>query len=260
MLSMKGLLLPVFFLLWWWAASGLQLVNSYLIPSPATVFHTAGVLLEKGILIRHVETSLYRVFAGFGLTFLLAFPLAVLLGMNRRLEAYVDPILHFVRHIPPISCIPILILWFGIGEASKMAVIILAAFFPIFLNALEGISRCDPKLMEVGQSFGFDRKRQFFKIIFPAALPAVVLGMRLGLGYSWRALIGAELIAASAGIGYMIIEAEELSRPDIVIVGILVIGIFGYMIDYGFLWLTRLLLPWNRKKANHDSFSTKGAL
>ncbi|MEN6565996.1 MAG: ABC transporter permease [Veillonellales bacterium] len=260
MIPLKGLLLPFFFLVWWWTAAALQLVNSYLIPSPAAILHTAAVLLEKGILMHHVETSLYRVFTGFAITFFLAFPLAVLLGMNRRLEAYFDPVLNFIRHVPPISCIPLLILWFGIGEASKMAVIILAAFFPIFLNSLEGIAQCDPQLIEVGQSFGFSRKQQFLKIILPASLPAVILGMRLGLGYSWRALIGAELIAASAGIGYMIIEAEELSRPDIVIVGILVIGLFGYVIDYGFLKLTRLLLPWNRKKAEHDSFSAKGAL
>ncbi len=142
-----------------------------------------------------------------------------------------------------------------------MAVIVLAAFFPIFLNTLEGIRQCDSKLLEVGKVFGFTPREKFLKIIVPAALPSVILGMRLGLGYSWRALIGAELIAASAGIGYMIIEAEQISRPDIVIVGILMIGIFGYMIDYAFLRFSRFMLPWNREKVNHgDSFSSKGAL
>lgn len=223
--------------------------------------NTTVLLVQKGILAKHVTISFYRVFCGFGLTFLIAFPLAVLLGMNNRLQPYFDPVLHFIRHIPPISCIPILILWFGIGEASKMAVIVLAAFFPIFLNTLEGIRQCDSKLLEVGKVFGFTPREKFLKIIVPAALPSVILGMRLGLGYSWRALIGAELIAASAGIGYMIIEAEQISRPDIVIVGILMIGIFGYMIDYAFLRFSRFMLPWNREKVNHgDSFSSKGAL
>lgn len=120
--------------------------------------------------------------------------------------------------------------------------------------------QCDPKLIEVGRSFGFSKKKQFWKIVLPSALPSIILGLRLGLGYSWRALIGAELIAASAGIGYMIIEAEELSRPDTVIVGILVIGLLGYMIDYGFLKLSHLLMPWDRKRENYDSFSSKGAL
>lgn len=217
--------------------------------------------MRQGVLVKHVTVSFYRVFCGFGLTFAVAFPLAVLLGMNRRLQPYFDPVLHFIRHIPPISCIPILILWFGIGESSKMAVIILAAFFPIFLNTLEGIRQCDVKLLEVGRIFGLTAREKFVRIIVPAALPSVVLGMRLGLGYSWRALIGAELIAASAGIGYMIIEAEQISRPDIVIVGILMIGTLGYIIDYAFLRLSRLMLPWNRGKVKHgDSFSSKGAL
>ena len=260
MTLLKGLLLPFFLLVWWWSTSVLHLINNYLLPSPATVLQTTMSLIEKGLLLQHVETSLYRVFTGFGITFLLAVPLAILLGMNRRLEAYFNPILHFVRHIPPIACIPLLILWFGIGEASKLAVIILAAFFPIFLNSLEGIIQCDPKLIEVGRSFGFNKRKQFWKIVLPSALPSIILGLRLGLGYSWRALIGAELIAASAGIGYMIIEAEELSRPDTVIVGILVIGLLGYIIDYGFLKLSHLIMPWNRKKANYDSFSSKGAL
>ncbi len=260
MTILKGLLLPALLFGWWLAASALHLVNSYLLPSPASVVATAVLLLQKGILLKHVTTSLYRVFAGFFLTFLAAFPLAVLLGTNRRLTPYFDPLLHFIRHIPPISCIPLLILWLGIGEASKMAIIILAAFFPIFLNTLAGVVQCDPKLIEVGQVFGFTKKDRFLKIILPASLPSIVLGMRLGLGYSWRALIGAELIAASAGIGYMIIDAEQLSRPDIVIIGILIIGLLGYAIDYLFLRLSRLILPWNEGKVNHDSFSSKGAL
>ena len=256
----KGLLLPAAVVIWWLVASGLQLVNSYLLPSPASVARTALQLFEQGVLANHVATSLCRVLGGFCLTFLVAFPLAVILGMNRRLIPYVDPLLHFIRHIPPIACIPLLILWLGIGEASKLAVIMLAAFFPLFLNTLAGICQCDTKLAEVGQVFGFTKKERFLTIILPASLPSVILGMRLGLGYSWRALIGAELIAASAGIGYMIIEAEQLSRPDVVIVGILVIGLFGYFIDYAFLSFSRLIVPWTGEQVNNDSFSAKGAL
>ena len=258
--TLKGSLLPLLLIGWWLVASALQMVNSYLVPSPASILHTTVVLVQKGILLKHLTTSLYRIMAGFGLTFLLAFPLAVLLGTNRWLASYSDPLLHFIRHIPPISCIPIFILWLGIGEASKLAIIVLAAFFPVFLNTLAGIVTCDPKLIEVGQIFGLSRMEKFHRIILPAALPSIILGIRLGLGYSWRALIGAELIAASAGVGYMIIEAEQLSRPDIVIVGILVIGSIGYLIDHAFLKLSNLLLPWNGVKASHDSFSAKGAL
>lgn len=260
MLVLKGLLLPLFIMVLWASATHFHAASNYLLPAPARVTNTALALLHSGLLTKHIYTSLCRVAAGFGLASAGAFPLAVLLGLNRRLEPYLNPVLHFLRHIPPIACIPLLILWFGIGETSKLAVIVMAAFFPIFLNALAGICQCDEKLQEVGYVFGLTRREIFLHIILPAALPSVILGLRLGLGYSWRALIGAELIAASAGLGYMIIEAEQLSRPDIILVGILVIGTLGYTIDAAFLWLSHRMLPWHNKEAHNDNFSAKGVV
>lgn len=251
MKQMKGLIIPLVVLVFWFAGSATGMVNQYIIPPPARVLQTAIDLTASGVLLKHIAISLYRVFGGFFLTVLFAFPLAVLVGMNRKLEPYIDPVLDFLGHIPPISCIPILILWFGIGEASKLVVIILATFFPVFLNTLNGILSCSKQLLEVGQVFGFRARDKFWRIIMPAALPSIIVGFRLGLGYSWRSLIGAELIAASSGIGYMIIDAEQLSRPDIIIVGILTIGLFGYIIDYCFFKLTNRLLPWAGERVNH---------
>lgn len=210
-----------------------------------------GRMIENGLLLKHITISLYRVFSGFLLTFAVAFPFAVFLGMNRSLNLYFNPILNIIRHIPPLACIPMLILWFGIGEPPKIAVIILATFFPVFLNTLNGVLGCDEKLLEVGQVFGFSAWDRFYRIILPSALSSIILGMRLGLGYSWRALIGAELIAASSGIGYMIIDAEQISRPDIIIVGMITIGIFGYMIDYGFLKITHRFMPWIEQQVDY---------
>jgi sulfonate transport system permease protein len=254
----KGLLLPGVVILGWMTASTLFSVNSYLLPSPGRVLDTLLFLTGKGILLKHVTTSLYRVFYGFGIAFFTAFPAAVLLGMNPGTRPFVEPLLHFIRHIPPIACIPLLILWFGIGEMSKIAVIVLAAFFPIFLNTLTGVLQCDVRLLEVAKIFDLTSGEKFRKIIVPSALPAVIAGMRLGLGYSWRALMGAELIAASAGIGYMILDAEQLSRPDVVLAGILVIGIVGYGMDYAFLKLSGLILPW--KKVKNGGVGGKGTL
>jgi len=236
---LKGLLVPLSVLAAWFFASHFHTVNSYIIPPPGRVMDTAWELIQSGALSRHILASLYRVFTGFIIAFAAAFPLAVIMGMNRRMEDYFEPALEFIRHIPPIACIPMLILWFGIGETSKIAVIILAAFFPIFMNTLSGVANCDVKLLEVGDVFEFTPADKFFSIILPAIIPSVIVGMRLGLGYSWRALIGAELIAASSGIGYMIMDAEQLSRPDIIIVGILSVGILGYLIDCAFFRLTR---------------------
>lgn len=251
MRQLKGLVIPLLVLAVWLAGSAAEMINQYIIPPPGQVLHTAIDLTTSGVLVQHISISIYRVFAGFFLTVLFAFPLAVLVGVNRRLEPYFNPVLDFLGHIPPISCIPILILWFGIDEASKLAVIILATFFPVFLNTLNGILSCNRQLLEVGDVFGFRTRDKFWRIIMPAALPSIIVGFRLGLGYSWRSLIGAELIAAASGIGYMIIEAEQLSRPDIIIVGILSIGVFGYIIDYFFFKLTNRIIPWAEKRVDY---------
>ena len=124
-----------------------------------------------------------------------------------------------------------MILWFGIGEVPKIIIIILTSFFPIFLNTKSGILSCDSKLIEVGDSLGFSNAQKFFKIMLPSAIPSILVGMRIGLGYSWRAIIGAEMIASARGLGYLILDAQQMSRSDKVIVGIFVIGILGYLCD-----------------------------
>lgn len=241
----KGLILPGFIALVWVLGAKLSIWNNYIIPSPADVFGVGQKLLVDGVLMKHVLMSLYRVFAGFFVAFMLAFPLGILLGMNARYRDYFQGLLEFARHVPPLAALPMLILWFGIGEWPKLLIVVLATFFPIFLNTLHGVASCDVKLIEVGKSFGLEGREIFQRIVLPAALPSVLVGMRLGLGYSWRALVGAELIAASSGIGYMILDAEQLARPDIVVLGILTIGILGTVIDWLFFRLTKLFIPWN---------------
>jgi sulfonate transport system permease protein len=250
----KGLLIPVLILIIWFSGSYLNIWNSYIIPSPHKTAVAAEQLITKGILLKHVLISLYRVFAGFLLAFLIAFPLGIILGMNKKLLPFFEPILEFIRHIPPLAVIPMLILWFGIGETSKLIIIVLASFFPIFLNTLNGVVYCDYKLLEVGRSFGFGAREQFTRIILPATLPYILMGMRLGLGYSWRSLVGAELIAAAAGIGYMILDAERLSRPDIIIVGVLTIGVLGSAIDYIFFKAACYLTPWKDSEITQNGW------
>jgi len=246
----RGFVFPLAILLLWAVGSEMEWFNTYIVPHPAKVLKTGLSLTENGILMKHLGISLFRVLSGFVITFIIAFPMAVLVGLNKKSYEYLSPFLEFVRHIPPIAMIPLLILWFGIGETSKIAVIILATFFPIFINTVSGISGCDNRLVEVGRTYGFTKWQTLIKIILPQALPSILAGMQLGLGYSWRSLMGAELIAASSGIGYMIIEAEQLSRIDIIFVGIIVIGTLGCGIDCFFLKATNRLLMW--EGGNHD--------
>lgn len=240
----KGFIVPVTFFVFWFAGSFFSYWNSYLLPSPADVAGAFRQVVTDGLLFKHLAASFVRVFSGFSIAALFALPLGFLLGMFRQFSPYLDISLEALRHIPPLATVPILILWFGIGELPKLMIVVMATFFPIFFNTLHGVTRCDVKWIEVAHSFDMKPGEIFRFIVLPASLPAILVGMRLGLGYSWRALIGAELIAASSGIGYMILDAEHLSRPDIVIVGILTIGIMGTLIDWIFFGLTKKLIPW----------------
>jgi sulfonate transport system permease protein len=172
-----------------------------------------------------------RVFTGFFIAFILSFILGIYAGLAAKKQIYYNSIIEFLRHIPPISLIPLLILWFGIGEQSKIIIIVLAAFFPMFLNIKKGIQCCDIKLLEVGDTLGFSKLKKFFKITLPYALPDMLVGMRIGFGYSWRAIIGAEMIAAASGLGYLILDSQQMSRSDKIIIGIMVIGIIGILCD-----------------------------
>lgn len=240
----EGLLFPLVILGFWWIGSALELWNVFLLPSPASVGRTAVTLIRNGDLPRHIGASSLRVFWGFALSCLTALPLGVLLGLRPRLGRFVNGTLEFLRHIPPLALLPLLLLWFGIGEASKTAIIVLAAFFPVLLNTVDGIRRCDENLIEVGISLGLSEGERLRRIRLPWALPSILTGLRLGLGYSWRALIGAELIAASSGLGYLIHDAQGLSRSDIIVVAIVTMGFLGALVDDLFFRLAKHLVPW----------------
>ncbi|MGE4299302.1 MAG: ABC transporter permease [Desulfovibrionaceae bacterium] len=248
---LKALSVPLAILLAWSVCSGLGLLNDFFLPPPWRVVETAMALLRDGVLLPHIATSMGRVLVGFLITTAFAFPLGVLVGLVRAARDVLEPPLEFLRHVPPLALTPLLVLWCGIGETSKLAVIILATFFPIFLNTASGVAHCDNKLIEVGKIAGLGRMAIVLRIILPASLPSILTGLRLGLGFSWRALIGAELLAAAAGLGYMIIEAEQFARTDIVLVGILTIGTLGYAMDLAFRWLSMAVLPWQREFATH---------
>lgn len=227
----KENILIFIFLAVWISGSYFSLWNSYIIPYPEKVLNTWIKLLKNGILVQHILISFSRIFFGFFLTVTAAVPLAVFFGMFPKIYSCFRNTFEFIRHTPPLALIPMIILWFGIGELSKIIIIILASFFPVFLNTLKGIEMCDKRLIEVGQSFNFTKFEIFRKIILPGAVPDIVVGMKLGFGYSWRAIIGAEMIAASSGLGYLILDGQQISRSDIVAVGILTIGVLGIFTD-----------------------------
>ena len=228
----------------WFLACQLELWSSYLLPSPQKVASTALVMLNSGELLEAVLVSLRRVFIGFSLAFVVSFILGLWGALVPKVRPYYETLLDFIRHVPPLSLIPLLILWAGIGEASKIIIIVLATFAPMLLNIDAGLSGCDKKLLEVGKTLGFTKKQLFQKIMLPAAGPSIFVGLRVGLGYSLRAIIGAELVAASSGLGYMILDAQTMSRTDKAIVGIIAIGLLGLCLDYIMHKTARRLFPY----------------
>ncbi len=218
-------------LLVWIIVTNMNIVSSYILPSPGKVFDSLVKMIQSGEIFEDIYISFIRVLQGFAIATISAFILAMLRIVIPKATDYYENIVQFFKNVPPLSLIPLLILWFGIGETTKIAIIVLTSFFPIYLNTVKGFVSCDKKLIEVGQVYGYSKVKSFFKISLPYAMSDILVGMRIGLGYSWRAIISAEMIAASTGLGHMILFAQQMSRTDKVIVGILVIGLVGYLTD-----------------------------
>lgn len=215
----------------WTIVTEFNLINSYILPSPLKVLESFFKMIQSGEIFEDIYISYIRVLQGFFLATFLAFLLAMIRVILPKYNDYYESILQFLKNVPPLSLISLLILWFGIGETTKIGIIVLTAFFPIYLNTVKGFVSCDKKLLEVGEIYGYSKTQSFLKIRLPYAMSDILVGMRVGLGYSWRAIISAEMIAASSGIGHMILFAQQMSRTDKVIVGILVIGVVGYITD-----------------------------
>ncbi|MDA0996641.1 MAG: ABC transporter permease [Proteobacteria bacterium] len=206
-----------------------------LLPPPLLTAKTFIDLAISGQLFIHIGASLGRVVSAWILSVLVAVPLGLAIGRWRRVEKIVDPVIELFRPISPLAWIPLAILWFGIGESGKIFIIFIATFFPILLNTVAGVKGVDPVLIRAGQVLGCDTDRALFtKVILPAAMPTIVVGLRISFGTGWAAIIAAELVAARVGLGYLIADGMEILRSDLVLVGMITIGILGVLIDAAF--------------------------
>jgi len=227
----RTFLTPLLLLLGWQALAGSGLISAYLLPPPLAVCRTAAAMWQSGALPTHIKASLFHVTAGFGLSALAGFFFAGLATRFALMRELLDAPFALLRMIPPLAMIPLLILWLGIGGATQMTIIVLACFFPIFLSTRDGLCRVGEAHRELARSLNLSTRAYVAGIVIPSAVPSVITGLRLAFGYSWRALIGAELIASSSGLGYLIMEAQDMMRTDEVLVGILTIGLLGWALD-----------------------------
>lgn len=226
-----SLLLPAALLLLWWALTREGGVPPLLLPAPERVAERAWRLLASGELPRHAAASMARVFTGFLLSAAAALALALLIHRLPRTGDFLSLVLNALRVIPPLSLVPLLILWLGIDEAPKIAIVVLASFFPVHLSALSALRNVSDAYRELAAVFRLSERQVVRHILLPGAAPGILTGLRLGFGYAWRALVGAELIAAASGLGYLIEDASLLARTDVVVVGILTIALLGILCD-----------------------------
>jgi sulfonate transport system permease protein len=238
--------LPVLVILLWQVMSDLGWISHMVLPAPTKVASGFFGLMRNGQLFIHVGVSVLRVFEGFASAAVAAIVIGSAIGLWSTVDRSLDWLLQTIKPIPPIGWFPLAILWFGIGEVSKVYIIFLGAFFPILANVVDGIRQTDRRYVELAQVFEVGWWKFLRQVIIPGALPSTLTGMRVGLGFAWTCVVAAELIAAESGVGYLIVDARQTFRPDLVIVGMLTIGIIGTAMDALLRVLEAKLVPWKQ--------------
>lgn len=227
----KKILLPCALLALWQGITVSGMVKPILLPAPVQVLEACVIMVNNGELAIHLGTSMLRVLTGFTLAAILGVGLGMLLGIFPLMFELLYSLIQLTRPIPPLAWLPLAILWFGIEEGSKIFIIILGSFFPIFTNVLDGIRQTDHKFVELSRVLEVPRGKFIAKVIIPSALPFILAGLRIGLGYAWMCVLAAELSGGMKGIGYMLSDARALAQTDRVLVGMLSIGVVGKVMD-----------------------------
>ena len=235
---------PFILLLSWELVSRLGLANPLILPPPSKALGDLWLLASAGELWRALFATLYRVVCGFSLAAIFGIALGALMARVRVADDFLDPLIELLRPISPLAIFPLAMLWFGIGDLSKIFVIALAASFPVILNTYAGVRGIDANYFRASQSLGASRREIFTGVVLPGSLPQIFTGIRLAWGISLIVVIAAEMVGATVGIGYMLIEAQQTFRTERVFAGIIVIGLVGFLTDLGFRCLRRSLLPW----------------
>ncbi|SKB03943.1 taurine transport system permease protein [Pseudomonas extremaustralis] len=233
----------------WWAVTATGVIEPLFLPPPSAVLQKAWLLATTGYmdstLWQHLAASLSRIGLGLGFAVLTAVPVGIAIGANRVARGILDPLIEFYRPIPPLAYLPLIVIWCGIGELSKVLLIYLAIFAPIAIATATGVRTVDPAKLRAAQSLGASRAQLIRHVILPSALPDILTGVRIGLGVGWSTLVAAELIAATSGLGFMVQSAAQFLVTDVVLLGILVIALIAFAMEMGLRALQRKLVPWH---------------
>ena len=218
-----------------------RLSGSKIFPSPLDVERGMAELARKGVLLNYIADSLRRVAVGYLSAAALGIPIGLLLGWYPEASRVVNPAIQMMRPISPIAWIPLAIIWFGVGDAAAMYLIFLGAFFPIVVAAMNGVRNVPSMFRRAGRNFGLSAGQLLAKVVFPAALPQIIIGLRIALGIAWLVVVAAEMVAVDSGLGYLVIDARNSGkRYDLVVAAMLLIGGIGLALDFGFRRLERI--------------------
>lgn len=236
------------FLFVWWLVTAMGWVKPLFIPSPQAVLFKFLQVWREGFtntpFLVHVAVSAARVFGAFLLACAIGIPLGLGMGMSPLIRGIFDPPIEFYRPIPPLAYLPLMIIWFGIGETSKVLLIFLSVLAPVALGARAGVRSAAIEQIHAAYSFGATRLQVLTHVILPAAMPEILTAMRVGIGFGWTTLVAAEMVAATSGLGYMVLTASQFLQTSTVIMGIIVIAAIAYAFDMLMRWVERRVVPW----------------
>ncbi|CAG0998242.1 taurine transport system permease protein [Burkholderiales bacterium] len=236
----------------WWLATHLGWIRDIFLPTPERVLKAFADAWRGDIqggrpLPEHFWASIWRVFAAFLLACVTAIPAGIAMGVSRIARGVLDPPIEFYRPLPPLAYLPLIVIWFGIDETAKVVLIFLACFAPLAMSARAGVRSVMIEQINAAYSMGASRWQVIWHVVIPGAMPEIFTGMRIAIGFGWTTLVAAEMVAATEGLGQMVLNASNFLRTDVVIMGIVVIGVVAYLFDLLMRYVERLVVPWKGK-------------
>ncbi|MGD9805603.1 MAG: ABC transporter permease subunit [Hyphomicrobiaceae bacterium] len=236
---------PIVLLLTWEVLAQVGRLEPHVMPAPSRVILAAYDLTLNGSLLNDLGTSLLRAATGFSIGGTVGFVLGTIVGFSRIAEAAIDRSVQMVRAIPFLAMLPLVIVWFGVGEGQKIFLVSLGVTFPIYINTILGIRQVDPKLLELGRVQGLNTAQLISRIVLPGALPSILMGVRYALATAWLALVVAETIGAQSGVGFLAMDAREFLRTDVIVLTIVIYAVIGVLADAIARYLEARLLAWH---------------
>ncbi|MFD2329053.1 ABC transporter permease [Cohnella sp. GCM10020058] len=232
----------------WWGLTALAWINPLFVPAPASVWQAFLEIARDGYkgssLLSHIGASLARLGTAFAIVLATAIPLGLVSGYSARIRALAEPFIEFYRPLPPLAYYTLLVLWLGIGDASKIALLALAGFAPLYIAVAAGVARIPQDRINGARSLGASGGKLFAHVILPSCLPDIFTGVRTALGMTYTTLVAAEMVAAESGLGWMVLDASKFLRSDVIFAGIILMGIIAVLLDASIRWLERAWVPW----------------